>query len=131
MRPVGLQHGYRNYECLAFANLSPKTATRVRFKFMYFDAARENVGSGELERTGSFATGIVDQGPPNLGAAGLGTFDPGTYNDCLAFTFPHQGIAINVVMVERVEYSDGTAWERPTPQPSATPAVAPTATVEP
>jgi hypothetical protein len=39
--------------------------------------------------------------------------------------------AIDIVTVQRVEYSDGTSWELATPQPSMTPSVAPTATAEP
>jgi hypothetical protein len=121
--PVGLRHAGTSYECVDFMNLSEKTITRIEFKFIYIDAQRENVGFDLLDRTGSFTPNGMVSGPPPAGVGS--TFDPGVYANCLHFRFPRQGIAINVVMVNRVDYDDGTVWTAPTPQSSATPSPTP------
>jgi hypothetical protein len=101
---VGVRRAGTSYECVDFTNLSEKTITRVEFRFLYIDAQRENVGFDLLDRTGPFTPGGLVSGPPPVGPGS--TFDPGGYPNCLHFRFPHQGIAINVVMVNRVEYDD-------------------------
>jgi hypothetical protein len=98
------------------------------FKFTYFDAAHEMVGSDTLDRIGTVEPGAVAGLLPNTRSL---FHNP----NCQHFQFPHQGIAVNAVTVERVEMADGTSWTnlRPTgnasdtqpPEPSSSPALTP------
>ena len=126
--------GYKHYECITFVNVAPKTATKITFDFLHFDAQKTFVGSDTLTRTGTFSSGVPDPGPFNeidrythLHAIGE-RFDLSNYKNCVAYSFPHEGIAFDVIAVRRVEYEDGTSWEAPpdtassaAPSPSPSP----------
>lgn len=45
--------------------------------------------------------------------------NPATWKYCRDYTFPREGIAINRIAIERVDFADGTTWVAPAaPSPS-------------
>jgi hypothetical protein len=125
----GIRQEGISYECVSFSNDAKQSLTRVVFKFTYFDAAHEKVGSDTLDRVGTVEPGARVTGlMPNTKSL---FHNP----NCQHFQFPHQGIAINAVSVERVEMADGTTWtdSRPNvdasaaenPEPATSPAMTP------
>lgn len=133
-----------NWECVTFVNTTSKTISRVRIRFHYFDASNADVGSDRLDRKGSFAPGVLIEGPTYGAAAALKQIE-----NCARFRFPREGIETDVVSVESVEFADGTTWTsevprggglpKPTPMavgtvtpwPTPTPYVAPIPTARP
>ena len=115
---VGIRQAGVSYECLSFSNDANRPVTRVLFKFTYFDAAREMVGFDTLDRVGDVAAGATVTAPMVHDTRNL-WHNP----NCQHFQFPHEGIAINAVTVERVDFADGTSWTA-TPK-NATPSPAP------
>lgn len=116
-----------HYECIGFTNLSTKTVTSVRFHFIYIDAKFERVGEDFFERKGSFDPGGAVEGLGVATNVAMPRYeqDLSSHPDCQSFRFPPQGISVNMVAVDRVEFADGTSWTAPTPRPSATPSTTP------
>lgn len=116
-----------HYECVGFTNMSTKVVTSIRFHFIYIDAKFDRVGEDFFERKGSFDPGgaVEGQGVATNVPMPREAQDLSTHPDCQSFRFPAQGISVNMVAVDRVEFADGTSWTAPTPRPSATPSTMP------
>jgi len=125
--PAGVQQPFGSFIvsklCLTFHNLDPRTATSVKFHFVYYDQARERVGETVLTRKGTFTTGALIEGF---------NMKTGKINDenCANIQFPKEGIAINAFFVESVTFADGSQWNAkvppipqslPSPSPSSSP----------
>jgi hypothetical protein len=46
------------------------------------------------------------------------------WDNCRGYMFPREGIAVNRLSIDRVDFDDGTSWLAPSASPS--PAAAPT-----
>jgi len=122
------ERGNQYFECVSFTNMSEKAVARIRFHFVYIDAKGERVGEDTFDRTGSFDPGgSVANIPITLGVRMPADYqDLNRYPNCQSYRFPSQGIAINLVAVERVDFADGTSWvmtpasASPSPNPSPT-----------
>jgi hypothetical protein len=110
-----------SYECVSFSNQARQPLIRVVFKFTYFDAAHELVGFDTLDRVGTVEPGASATWPGKI------YHNP----NCQHFEFPHQGIAINAVSVERVEMADGTTWTNSSPNVDTSPAESPEPALSP
>lgn len=116
--------GNEHYACLSFTNVTNKEVTHVRFHFYYIDKKGERVGEDTFDRTGSFDPGGTNATVPITVNVRMPSYeqDLSRYPNCQSFRFPPQGIAVNVVGVERVDFADGTSWvatPKSTPTPSA------------
>jgi hypothetical protein len=132
-RANAYRQGGWHYECIGFTNISTKVVTSVRFHFIYIDATFERVGEDFFERKGSFDAGGAVEGVGVATNVPMPRYeqDLSSRPDCQSFRFPPQGISVNEVAVDRVEFADGTTWTAPTPRPSAPPSATPDASPVP
>jgi hypothetical protein len=89
--------------CLSFRNTGARTVSHIHFRFVYYDATFKRVGDDVFDRKGTFGTGALNEG---FNRRTLRTND----ENCGFMHFPHEGIAINVIFVESVDYGDGSTW---------------------
>jgi hypothetical protein len=109
-----VQIGSGMYMCSVSAlKTSEKPIAHVRFRFTYVDAAGDVVGGDTFDYTHHVdADGIIRPPVPVFGGSDLSRF-----TNCERLRFPSQGIAMDVVSVDRVDYEDGTSWSIATPVP--------------
>jgi hypothetical protein len=104
--------------CISFKNTDPRTATRVLFEFALFDGNGAHVGSLELDRKGTFSTGIAIDGYHTLAEWASGGGNRGYADNCTRLSANMAALPIlqakyATYIVKRVEYADGTSWSAP------------------
>ncbi|HEY8311873.1 MAG TPA: hypothetical protein VIG47_15020 [Gemmatimonadaceae bacterium] len=109
------------HACISFKNLSSLTATRVQIELPMVDDAGAQLGDLQLDRRGTFSTGVDIHGWDSLkswqGAIGNRGFNDNCAGVSTAVAaFPLLAARYATYRILRVEYADGTAWT-PSPAP--------------
>jgi hypothetical protein len=104
--------------CVSFKNVDARTATRVLFEFVLLNGNGEEVGSLQLDRKGTFSTGIDIEGYRTLSAWSGGGGNRGYGDNCTELKSNMAALPILTARyatyaVKRVEYADGTIWSAP------------------
>ena len=110
--------GIIHSECVSWINRSPKTVVAIRFVFTYVDASGVIRGVDPFDRRGSFPPGVANEGLSSVDQAQSPLRYRHLWDNCRGYTFPREGIAINRISIERVDFEDGTSWLAPTASPS-------------
>lgn len=93
-------------QCISFRNLAPKTATAISFHFEFFGLFNNRIEGFRPDRVGSFAPGILIEGP-NPGQ--LFVSDE-TAKNCWNFATMSAILSNEKISVLAVRYDDGTVW---------------------
>lgn len=101
--------------CVSFKNEAAVAATRVVFQFAIVGRSGDELGTLELDRTGTFSPGIEINGWPSLADWQGGVGHRGYGDNCKVL---NSGLAALPLLsahaatyeVRRVEYADGTSW---------------------
>jgi len=109
------------HACISFKNQSALTATRVLVTLSIMDDAGAQLGELQIDRRGTFSTGVDINGWDSLKSWQGGVGHRGFNDNCNGVTmgvaaFPLLAARLATYHVMRVEYADGTAW---TPSPDA------------
>ncbi len=105
-------------ECVSWVNRSTKTVVAIRFVFTYVDASGVIRGVDPFDRRGSFPPGVANEGVSSIAQAESPLRYRHLWDNCRGYTFPREGIAINRLSIERVDFDDGTSWLAPAALPS-------------
>jgi hypothetical protein len=105
-------------DCVTFWNRSPKTVTSITFSFAHYDAGGELKLIHQFDRLGTFAPGVVVEGPRQ--PKSISFADSVALKNCRLFFWSWK-IGANRVAVTSADFDDGSTW---TPGPR-TPAPAP------
>lgn len=92
------------YECAAFTNVSPRTATAVEFRFSYVDTVGDTVGADELTISGTFSPSVAIDGTRKECRPFKGQID-----DALNLYYAGQHSMMNGTVIY-VKYADGSEW---------------------
>jgi hypothetical protein len=117
-----MRDGRGAHACISFKNVGSLTATRVLVQFPIIDDAGAQLGDLQLDRRGTFSTGIDIKGWDSLGSWKSGVGHRGFNDNCAGVStgvaaFPLLAARFATYRILRVEYADGTAWTPPaTPQ---------------
>lgn len=103
--------------CVSFQNNAPVAATQVNFTFTLLDANGNTVGTMQLDRTGTFSTGIgiMSWSSFNDWNGGSGFSNRGYSDNCAKIS---NGVAALPIIQARyvtytisgITYADGTTW---------------------
>ena len=119
--------GVSHQECVSWVNRSTKTMVAIRFVFTYVDASGVIRGVDPFDRRGSFPAGVANEGLSSMDQVQSPLRYRHLWDNCRGYTFPREGIAVNRLSIERVDFEDGTSWVAPPSSPSPTATPAPTA----
>jgi hypothetical protein len=104
---AGTAGGFRAFAvdrtCFTFRNEDARTAKHVRFRLAYYDKDGTRAGGDVFDRRGTFTTGALVEGF-------YGKTLRVNEENCVFMHFPSQGIAVNIVYVESVDFEDGSTW---------------------
>jgi hypothetical protein len=110
--------GVVHHECVSWINRSTKTVVAIRFVFTYVDASGVIRGTDPFDRRGSFPAGVANEGLSSMSQVDSPLRYRHLWDNCRGYTFPREGIAVNRLSIERVDFDDGTSWTVPATSPS-------------
>ena len=118
--------GVDHHECVSWINRSTKTVVAIRFVFTYIDAAGVIRGVDPFDRRGSFPPGVANEGLSTIEQVQSPLRYRHLWDNCRGYMSPREGIAVNRLSIERIDFEDGTSWQPPAASPSpAGPLVSP------
>jgi hypothetical protein len=106
------------HACVSFKNVGSLTATRVLVEFPMIDDAGAQLGDVQMDRRGTFSTGIDINGWDSLKSWQSGLGHRGFNDNCAGVNtgvaaLPLLAARYATYRIMRVEYADGTAWTPP------------------
>ena len=122
--------GIDHHECVSWVNRSTKTVVAIRFVFTYIDAAGVIRGVDPFDRRGSFPPGVPNEGLSTVDQVQSPLRYRHLWDNCRGYMFPREGIAVNRLSIERIEFEDGTSWQAPAASPLPVPLVSPAPSIK-
>ena len=108
------------HACISFKNTDARTATRVLFQFPLSDDAGAALAQLDLDRRGTFSTGIDIHGWDSMASWQGGMGNRAYSENCTSVStgvaaLPLLAARFATYRILRVEYADGTSWTPPVP----------------
>jgi hypothetical protein len=108
------------HACISFKNVGSLAATRVLVEVPMIDDAGAQLGSLQIDRRGTFSTGIDINGWDSARSWQGGVGHHGFNDNCAGVSMgvaalPLLAARYATYRILRVEYADGTAWTPPSP----------------
>jgi hypothetical protein len=98
--------------CVNFTNTTAKTMRAIEFAFTFVDAFDTPLTTHRADRVGSFAPGVLIEGPDNFTDVGT-TGNERKMENCWKVAQVVGSLSKITVQVKKVRYADGTIWEAP------------------